>query len=108
MIFVVDVQDEVPESLMLDKIRIRQVLFNLIGNAVKFTKQGFIRLIVEKIEPETADAKPGLRIRVEDSGIGISKDKIKKLFQKFIQADMSTTRKFGGTGLGLSICKELV
>ena len=84
-----------------DSLRIRQVLFNLVGNAVKFTKHGEVRLAVS--------ATPrGLRFEVQDSGIGISQEGLQRLFSNFVQVDSSTSRKFGGTGLGLVICKKLV
>jgi CheY-like chemotaxis protein/nitrogen-specific signal transduction histidine kinase len=106
--FVIDVQDQVPESLMLDKIRIRQVLFNLIGNAVKFTSKGYIRLIVETLEPETEDAKAGLRIKVEDSGVGIHKDAHEAIFDSFVQLGNQAGQSTEGTGLGLAITRRLV
>ena len=84
-----------------DSHRIRQVLFNLIGNAVKFTAHGEVRLAVSA-------TSRGLRFEVQDSGIGISKEGQQKIFSTFVQVDSSTSRKFGGTGLGLVICKKLV
>jgi len=84
-----------------DSDRLRQILANLISNAVKFTAQGKVAARFE-----VADAG-GLRITVTDSGIGIAQDKIQGLFEKFTQADSSTTRQYGGTGLGLAICREL-
>jgi signal transduction histidine kinase/CheY-like chemotaxis protein len=84
-----------------DSLRIRQVLFNLLGNAVKFTKHGEVRLSV-------SPTARGLRFEVHDSGIGISKEGLQRLFSNFVQVDSSTSRKFGGTGLGLVICKKLV
>jgi len=84
-----------------DSLRIRQILFNLVGNAVKFTKHGEVRLTVSP----TAN---GLLFKVRDSGIGISKEGLQKIFSNFVQVDSSTSRKFGGTGLGLVICKKLV
>lgn len=89
-----------------DHTRLRQVLNNLVGNAIKFTKDGTIALFIES--SEKADGKTELRIQVRDTGIGVSEEQKKKLFQPFTQADSSTTRQFGGTGLGLSICKKLV
>ncbi|MBF0357634.1 MAG: PAS domain S-box protein [Magnetococcales bacterium] len=85
-----------------DPQRIRQVLLNLLGNSIKFTKNGVITLTVE---PCTADS---IKFVVTDSGIGIPKHKLEKIFQPFTQADESITRRFGGTGLGLSICNHLV
>ncbi len=92
-----------PNNVMGDQARLRQILVNLVGNALKFTPQGFVIL---QIGGKTAPAR--LRFDVIDSGIGIKKDVIPHLFTPFIQADSSTTRQYGGTGLGLSICKELV
>lgn len=92
-----------------DPVRVRQVLNNLIGNAIKFTEKGHVVLSVE--EDRAADLQQDevvLKFTVEDSGIGIPKEQQLCIFQKFSQADNSTTRKYGGTGLGLSICKNLV
>ena len=89
-----------------DRLRIKQVLVNLMGNAVKFTQEGEV-ILRFSIEP-LIDDSVALRISIEDSGIGISEKNQGHLFQRFKQADGSTTRKFGGTGLGLAICKEIV
>ena len=83
-----------------DSTRLRQILYNLISNALKFTETGEVRVTVGR-------AKDDLIVEVRDSGIGISPDQLKSLFQKFEQADVTTTRRFGGTGLGLAICREL-
>jgi len=94
----------VPRTIASDPTRLRQILINLVGNAVKFTEAGSVRLtasLVPGAEP------PLIRFDVIDSGIGISNSQIATLFQPFTQADSSTTRRFGGTGLGLSICKRL-
>ncbi len=88
-----------------DSVRVRQVLYNLISNALKFTSQGEVEVLIDAPELEGFRA---LRARVTDTGIGIAPDKLATLFDKFVQADSSTTRRFGGTGLGLSICRELV
>ena len=94
-----------PRYVKGDPGRIRQVLFNLVNNAIKFTEKGHVYVDVEtNKEP---DGKIGYTLSVEDTGIGIPEDKIGNLFNLFSQADSSTTRKFGGTGLGLSISKEL-
>ncbi|MBW8888302.1 MAG: response regulator [Fibrobacteres bacterium] len=87
-----------------DPGRLRQVLFNLIGNAIKFTQKGWVRLTVMP-SPQISG---GLRFSVEDSGIGMNPEQIGRLFQPFIQGDSSTSRKFGGTGLGLAITSRLV
>ena len=95
-----------PRSLMGDGGRIRQVLLNLAGNAVKFTSRGHVLITVESGEHSAGASL--VRISVEDTGIGIPEDVQASLFGKFTQADMSITRQFGGTGLGLAISKELV
>lgn len=98
----------VPESITADSVRIRQMLFNLIGNAIKFTEEGQIVVTVDAIDAKgLADDEVKLKIMVADSGIGIPPEKMGAIFQRFAQADGSTTRRFGGTGLGLAICKQL-
>jgi signal transduction histidine kinase/CheY-like chemotaxis protein len=89
-----------------DEGRLRQVLINIVGNAIKFTEQGHIT-IKTKIKGAESKVK-GLRIEVEDSGIGIPQDKINNLFESFVQADASTSRRYGGSGLGLAISKGLI
>lgn len=96
----------VPRFLMGDPVRLRQVLNNLIGNAVKFTDNGFIEVRVNAVREEPE--KVLLNIEIRDTGIGMSQEVIKKLFQVFTQADASTTRKYGGTGLGLAISKKII
>jgi len=96
----------IPATLCGDPMRLRQVLTNLIGNAIKFTERGSVRVTVE---PEGVAADHAvLRFVVADTGIGIAADKRQAIFEAFTQADNSTTRKYGGTGLGLSICRRLV
>jgi signal transduction histidine kinase/CheY-like chemotaxis protein len=97
---------DVPTRLIGDPLRLRQVLLNLIGNAVKFTEKGQVLLTVA-IEHESAGSVD-LHFSVADSGIGIPKDKLESVFASFTQVDSSTTRKYGGTGLGLTIVRQLV
>ncbi|MBN1959209.1 MAG: PAS domain S-box protein [Desulfuromonadales bacterium] len=97
---------DVPRWVCGDPGRLRQVLTNLINNAIKFTEQGEINCRIE-LESQSSD-QTVLKFSVEDTGIGIPQDKARKLFEAFEQADTSTTRKFGGTGLGLSISQQLV
>lgn len=98
-------EDNVPNLVIGDPGRLRQILTNLVGNAIKFTSQGEVKIHVSCME--NADEDVLLKFTVKDTGIGIPKDKIGQLFQKFVQVDASTTRKFGGTGLGLAISREL-
>lgn len=102
---IIDIQPGLPEIIKGDPHRIRQCLLNLMSNAYKFTQQG---QIVISVESNTADNMPMLQFAVADSGIGITAEAISQLFRPFVQADASTTRKFGGTGLGLSIVKRLI
>jgi signal transduction histidine kinase/CheY-like chemotaxis protein len=90
-----------PDRVMGDPLRLQQILFNLLGNALKFTEKGSVRLTLERANEGT------LSIRVADTGIGLTPEQREKLFQPFVQADNSTTRRFGGTGLGLSIVQRL-
>jgi signal transduction histidine kinase/ActR/RegA family two-component response regulator len=97
---------DAPEILVGDQNRLRQVIINLIGNAIKFTGAGEVRLEVAQISRD--DATIGLQFTVSDTGIGIPKHKLEVVFEAFAQADGSTTRKYGGTGLGLAISSRLV
>ena len=99
------VERGVPEIIEGDLVRVRQILFNLIGNAIKFTEKGHVKLNVRSLSTEEEQCT--LEISVSDSGIGIPPDKADRLFKSFSQVDASTTRKYGGTGLGLTISKKL-
>ena len=116
----VEVRDDVPETIRTDPTRLRQILTNLIGNAIKFTQHGGVHVAVEAVpageppaprhDPEPADAPPAarrVRFRVSDTGIGMAADQVSRLFRPFTQGDVSTTRRFGGTGLGLTISRRL-
>ena len=104
--FEVRMPPETPTLLRGDPHRLRQVLNNLVGNAIKFTGQGEVALHVEPVSQD--GGKATVRFAVADTGIGIRPDQAAALFSPFVQADISTTRKYGGTGLGLAICKQLV
>ncbi|HSD00253.1 MAG TPA: PAS domain S-box protein [Casimicrobiaceae bacterium] len=104
---VCEIAPGVPNDLIGDPTRLRQVLLNLLGNAIKFTESGEVSL---RVTPEHGDGAPRatLRFTVSDSGIGISAEKLGAIFERFTQADSSTTRRYGGSGLGLTISKRLV
>jgi signal transduction histidine kinase/CheY-like chemotaxis protein len=101
-----DIANGTPDHLTTDKGRLEQILINLVGNAIKFTNQGAISVYVS--QTRVLDDKVELRFEVTDTGIGISAEAQERIFDKFTQADASTTREYGGTGLGLSICRQLV
>jgi PAS domain S-box-containing protein len=102
-----EIAQDVPEVLIGDPLRLRQILVNLVGNAVKFTPRGEVAFEVT-LESSTAEQNVKLRFAVRDTGIGIPLEKQQLIFEAFSQADNSSTRKFGGTGLGLTICSRLV
>jgi PAS domain S-box-containing protein len=95
----------IPETILTDRTRLRQILINLIGNAIKFTEIGSVRLVTSLLAAESAE--PLIQFEVIDTGIGMTKKRIGRIFDPFGQADTSTTRKFGGTGLGLTISRRL-
>jgi len=100
------VDHQIPASLRGDPTRLRQILTNLIGNAIKFTEKGevFVRVTCES----ESEKQVTLRFTIKDTGIGVPKDRLSAIFEKFVQVDSSTNRKFGGSGLGLAISKQLV
>jgi len=105
---IIEVAPEIPKNLQIDATRLRQVLFNLIGNAVKFTEKGYIRIKVYTDNEDNIHSKLDLVIEVKDTGVGISEDQQQVIFQDFEQSSGQDIRKYGGTGLGLSISKKLV
>jgi signal transduction histidine kinase/DNA-binding NarL/FixJ family response regulator len=103
---ITEVSPDLPKAVCGDPGRLRQVLLNLVGNAIKFTDRGEVAV---RLSPQPAAAERlVLFLQVEDTGIGIPPDKQEQIFEKFTQADASTTRRYGGTGLGLAICRDLV
>ncbi len=103
-----EVGPDVPETLIGDPARIRQILLNLLGNAVKFTQEGWITVTVSRVGSSDDEKTCVLQFSVSDTGIGIPKEKQELIFEAFRQADGSTTREYGGTGLGLTISKQFV
>jgi PAS domain S-box-containing protein len=101
---IIDVEDAIPQRILGDPLRIRQILLNLIGNAVKFTEQGSVRV---RAGVESGESDTMLRFDVEDTGVGIPAERLEHIFQQFTQADDSIARRFGGSGLGLTISSQL-
>jgi len=104
--FIIEIENNLPHWLVLDETRFRQILINLVGNAIKFTDSGHIKIIVKKIKGN-ADIVD-IIVSIEDTGIGIPVKDQKEIFKSFSQQEGQSTRKYGGTGLGLSICEKLV
>src|SRR5262249_32744503 len=100
------VSDEIPRRLLADPVRLRQIVTNLLGNAIKFTDRGSVALEASLLDETPAAVTVG--IAVKDTGIGIPRDRHDAIFESFTQADGSSTRRYGGTGLGLTICRDLV
>ena len=105
------IDPEIPQRVVADPVRLRQILYNLAGNAIKFTdttdeRRGTVMIRAERVSPATAE-RVRVRFSVEDNGIGMAEEDVARLFQPFTQGDSSTTRRYGGTGLGLTICKNL-
>ena len=103
---VCNVSQNVPKMLIGDPDRLRQIIVNLVGNAIKFTESGRVTVDVTVASEDAKSTE--LHFQVKDTGIGIPRDKQRRIFEAFTQADGSATRKYGGTGLGLSICSKLV
>ena len=108
MEFSIDTAADVPEFLVLDETRLRQVLVNIISNAIKFTNSGYIRLSATCQFPDNVERFTNLIIKIEDSGVGIPTDQQQKIFGAFEQASGQKASEYGGTGLGLAICQNLV
>lgn len=109
LIFYIEIDDEIPDTLLLDEIRLRQVLLNIVGNSVKFTDKGYIHLSMKKHYSSSINKdKINIVISVEDTGIGIPESDLKTIFESFKQQQGQNNRKYGGTGLGLSISKRLM
>ena len=106
--FIVDIDKTIPKFIIIDGVRIRQILFNLIGNAIKFTEKGHIKLKVENIYKDDIKSKIDLIFSIEDTGIGIDEKNLENIFNAFEQANNQNIAKYGGTGLGLAICTKLV
>jgi CheY-like chemotaxis protein len=105
-----DIMDSVPARVLGDEARLRQIVLNLVSNAIKFTDSGFVRVRVYPLLEQEVQGKPGhlMRFEVHDTGVGISAEDQAKLFQEFSQVEQSYTRRHSGTGLGLAICRRLV
>ena len=106
--FAVNITNDLPECLILDEVRIRQIMFNLIGNAVKFTDKGKIAVTVNQSNCRDDSSRINLAVAVEDTGIGIPAKHHQEIFDAFKQTDGQSTKRYGGTGLGLSITKRLI
>lgn len=105
LFFDCNIDPAVPQKIEADSIRLKQVINNLIGNALKFTQRGYVELNLKMLESESGQQ---LQFEVKDTGVGIAKDKLGSIFNKFQQADSSITRQYGGTGLGLAISQKIV
>ncbi|HEO65881.1 MAG TPA: PAS domain-containing hybrid sensor histidine kinase/response regulator, partial [Spirochaetes bacterium] len=106
--FIIDIDSDLPKALLLDETRLRQIFLNIIGNAVKFTESGYIKLAVHTVNPDENKSKLDLKFCIEDTGIGIADDQKETIFESFRQHENQDHNKYGGTGLGLAITKRLV
>lgn len=105
---VMNIDQNLPKRIMIDETRFRQILFNLIGNAVKFTEKGFVKISARKIDRPDNPKRIDLHIAIQDTGIGIDQKQISQIFESFTQQESQSNRKYGGTGLGLAISKNLI
>ena len=105
--FGIEITPGVPAALFTDRLRLRQILANLLSNGIKFTKAGRVGLAVRMAEPDAQGGEPGIAFAVTDTGIGISAENLSTIFGAFEQGDGTTSRSYGGTGLGLAICREV-
>lgn len=103
---ITEFDENIPENIFGDEVRLRQVLMNIINNSLKFTEKGYIKIAAKLVEKTDKEAQ--IEFKISDTGIGIAKEKQAKVFEEFTQADESTTRKYGGTGLGLAICNNII
>ncbi|MDR2727386.1 MAG: response regulator [Deltaproteobacteria bacterium] len=106
LVFLVNIDDTLPDRLIGDPIRLQQILTNLISNAMKFTTEGEVELDIKRIS--STESTETMHFSVRDTGIGMTSEQSLRIFETFTQADSSTTRKYGGTGLGVTICRKLV
>lgn len=106
--FDIQIEPDIPKYLILDGVRLRQILLNLVSNAIKFTEHGGIALKVGRKFKDNDKSKMDLIFEVQDTGIGIPKENLETIFEAFIQREKQSVKKYGGTGLGLSICKRLI
>ena len=106
--YIIELDEGFPQILFIDDTRIKQILFNLIGNAIKFTEKGGVSAKVTSTEYPANSRLYTIEITITDTGIGINKSAQEKIFEAFVQQDGQNNRKYGGTGLGLAITKKLV
>ena len=106
--FKIEISSDIPESILIDEARLRQILFNLVGNAIKFTDKGYVKLTARKGDASREKGRVDIIITIEDTGMGISPNSQEKIFEAFKQVNSQSTKIFEGTGLGLSISKRLV
>ena len=107
--FFLEIHDDVPDVILFDEVRIRQILLNLVGNAIKFTEKGYVKVSIKTLPTSTrSSGSIDLQLIVEDTGIGIAASETKRIFEPFTQISGQSIKKYGGTGLGLSITKKLV